>query len=284
LRSPKKRSSSRRRRRESPSQSERESESSASEGDDRHQRRRSRSRCKTHLAALNPYSNPYSSSQFHPSQNYSPIQDPRAQLIITHAMQQLSALVGAPWVLGHPYPGAVPHTPAQTHRHVSEQPSNSQYVTPTHHRHPYPYSYDPHLSHATSPPDSPDNDSSPKNSPPALRRTLVRRSRSRGRRVSFVVEEDNQDSDVMELPSSPLGLQLSTATPRSQERMKAPKARADSVPPSDVNSVVESDNLSRANRFPRGRTPGPSVEVPTPGNRALLKSRNPRRHERDTDS
>jgi hypothetical protein len=186
-------------------------------------------------------------------------------------MQQLSALVGAPWAPAHSYPGAVPHIP--THRHVSERPSNKQYVTPTHQHHPYPYSYDPQLSHATLPPDSSDNNSSPEI--PARRRTLVRRSRSRGRRVSFIVEEDNKSSDVMEVPSSPLGLRQSTAISRSQEGAKTPKTRTDSVPPSDTDGA---ESMSR-----RGQTPGPSTKLPARGNRTTASTRKPKRRERDTD-
>ncbi|KIM43310.1 hypothetical protein M413DRAFT_401292 [Hebeloma cylindrosporum] len=266
-RSPKKRSSSRHRRRESDTQSERESESSASERDGGSQRRRSRSRCKTQPASLH-YSNPYA-SQYQAPQNYPPIQDARAQLIITQAMQQLSALVGAPWIPGHPYPGAVPHTP--THRHVSERPSNNQFVTPTHHHHPYPYSYDPQLSHATLPPDSSDNESSPENSPPARRRTLVRRSRSRGRRVSFVIEEDNKDSDVMELSTNPPGLTLSKGISRSQ---KGTMVTTDSVP------TFDADGAGSMNR--RGQTPGPSIKPPVRGNGTTSSTNKPKRRERDS--
>jgi len=65
--------------------------------------------------------------------------------------------------------------------------------------------------------------------------------------------------------------------------MKVPKARINLAPSSDANSVVESDSMSRATRFPRGRTPGPSIELPAREKRATPKLRKPRGHERDTD-
>ncbi|PPR01155.1 hypothetical protein CVT26_016056 [Gymnopilus dilepis] len=146
-----------------------------------------------------PYYHPH-----HPPPEYPPYPNLQAQQIIQNAVQQLSAaLLGSAWP---PPPGFAPPPAQQTPsrgRHSSRRPDDP-FTTPTHHPHPFPYIYDPTLSHATEPPESPEVDSSPEMSVSGRRKSLVRRSRSRGRRVSFVVEDEE-----MEIQSSPVGLQAS---------------------------------------------------------------------------
>ncbi|KAF5315026.1 hypothetical protein D9619_006981 [Psilocybe cf. subviscida] len=152
-----------------------------------------------------PHSRPPPHAQLHPHE-YSSIPDPRAQLIIAQAMHQLSALVGGAWPQPPYSESYIPRTPS-SHRHQHpHQPQHNQhrqgsqlplpplgsYITPSHRRPPEPY-YDPDFSYATMPPDSPEVNSSPdKSSPPnARRKSIVGRSRSRGRRVSFHFDEES---------------------------------------------------------------------------------------------
>ncbi|KAG6897761.1 hypothetical protein C0992_011430 [Termitomyces sp. T32_za158] len=129
---------------------------------------------------------------------YTPLHDPRAQYIFTQAMQQIFALGGGAW--GPPPPparGLTPFTPKYRRRQREDHPPLHIYSTPMHHPHPYPFSYDPMLSHATLPPSSPEMLSSPSisaSSGQPRRKSLVERSRSRGRRVSFREEESDIDA------------------------------------------------------------------------------------------
>ncbi|GLB38511.1 hypothetical protein LshimejAT787_0503760 [Lyophyllum shimeji] len=234
------------------------------------------------------YPPPHRHDQQPPPHMYAPIPDPRAQFIITQAMQQLSALVGGAWTPPHappppgvPVRGSTPYTPSH-YRHYRPDAPSSMYSTPTHHAHPYPYSYNPDMSNATLPPDSPDVRSS---SPPAasgsgtggIRQKSILRGQSRGRRVSFRIEEGVVDT--MEMPVSPDARHDDSTESRSRQRAarnyrgqsrSPPREHASEAQnrrkgkekprrePSETHSEAESEAPSRG-RPPtvRGRTPGP---------------------------
>lgn len=155
------------------------------------------------------------------------------------------------------------------------------YTTPTHHPHPYPYAYDPEFSNATVPPDTPEVTSSPGEPKESGRRkSLVERSKSRGRRVSFKIEREDIDVDAMDIYSSPTG---NHANRGMSERGHG--SESDEPSPSKLkmqgkvkerkqkSGVVESkskhgpegverdrkDGSSQKGLFKRGQTPGPST-------------------------
>ncbi|KAF8158280.1 hypothetical protein B0H34DRAFT_708140 [Crassisporium funariophilum] len=201
---------------------------------------------------------PYTAQPQHrqSSQMFAPVPDPRAQFIIAQAMQQLSALVSAPWE-----PPPDPYTPSRHHRDRGSKPTFS---TPTH-QHPYPYSYDPNLSHATLPPDSPQSSSSDEKLSGGRRKSLVGRSRSRGRRVSFKVDSDARVSDAMDVHSSPPSMRSNGRERRSKhnidghfEQSKS-KERA-KTPNSSALAGASSETERRGRTYSRGQTPGPPVE------------------------
>lgn len=225
---------------------------------------------------------PYPTAHHPPPHGYAPIPDPRAQLIITQAMQQLSALVGAPWIPPHQYHDErMPRTPS--HRRINSRPPvNPPFRTPTH-AHPYPYSYDPNLSHATLPPDSPD-ESSPQKSSASRRKSLVRRSRSKGRRVSFHLQDEENDRtyDAEASRSSPSDRRFVNAVsrqdehvdlPRLEDRPKSSKGKGRAHTPYHPDSDPEyhrhsdMDLRGRSSRA-RGQTPGPSFESSRASTRA----------------
>ncbi|KAJ3513042.1 hypothetical protein NLJ89_g3169 [Agrocybe chaxingu] len=263
---PAKRSSSRKRHSNQESQSgsssESGSESSFTEKKRRH-RRRSNSRSRGSAVPHYPYPPGVYGTPLHPVHPpYAPIPDPRAQFIITQAMQQLSALVGSPWPPPHSGDGSIPHTPS---RRKSKRASSIAYMTPTHHPHPYPYVYDPNFSHATLPPDSESSGSeSPEPSCSGRRKSLVKRSRSRGRRVSFKVEDEVQSP--VDVSSSLLGNRPSKSSlknapgenerpPKSTKRKGKGKAKEEEEYSSDA---PDSEIEVRGRSFVRGQTPGPS--------------------------
>lgn len=233
-------------------------------------------RCsKSHLSSFPPPFYPYPLPMYppphphtQPSNVFSPIPDPRAQFIISQAMHQLSALVGGPW----PAPG-VPYTPSRR-RDQGHQP---MYITPTHHPHPYTYAYNPEFSNATAPPDTPEAMSSPgEPKENGRRKSLVERSKSRGRRVSFKIEREDVDEDAMDIYSSPTG---NNANRGMSERGHS--SESDEPSPSQVKTegkgkerkqrsgIVESkpkhgleggkDGSVQRVLFNRGQTPGPST-------------------------
>lgn len=180
-------------------------------------------------------------------------------------MQQLSALVSHPWIPPHQYPENPVHTPS--HRHHS-RPSDRIFTTPTHHHHPYPYSYDPDLSRATLPPDSPDV-SSPEKANTSRRKSLVRRSRSRGRRVSFHIHDDG-DYEENDINSSPSEKRSSNYVDRSgyggSPKSSKGKGRARTPYAASRERDADSDDLEyprgRSTMYARGQTPGPSFSSP----------------------
>ncbi|KAF9013393.1 hypothetical protein BDQ17DRAFT_1343349 [Cyathus striatus] len=202
-----------------------------------------------------PYMQP-PSTQHHPHhyppQVYPPIPDPRAQIIVAHAMQQLSALVG--WGTS---PG-IPFTPSRRHGHSSP---GLMYSTPTHHV--FPYMFDPNMSNATLPPDSPNLQSSPDIAP--RKKSLVRRSRSRGRRVSFKVD-NRDDGDLIDVQSSPIRpslarKQMERAASRGKGKAKA-KTASDAERTSDEGELSELEIRETRIRSHgrRGQTPGPASD------------------------
>ncbi|KAK7023818.1 hypothetical protein R3P38DRAFT_2463565, partial [Favolaschia claudopus] len=133
-----------------------------------------------------PYHPPYPHQDAHAAM---PIQD-QAQMIISQAMLQLSTLLTAPW------PGQ-PSTPSG-HRHsTAPTPSRSSsfvYPTTPHHPHTHPYVFNSGASVGTLPPSSPPSSSPIRSSSAGRRASLVPRSRSRGRRVSFKVDDLEDDT------------------------------------------------------------------------------------------
>ncbi|KAH9480531.1 hypothetical protein JR316_0007131 [Psilocybe cubensis] len=245
-----------------------DSESSESESGDRHQRRKSDSGGVPMPVPHHGYHHiPYASSHYAPQ----PLPDPRAQLIISQAMQQLSALVGATWTPLQQYmEGSVPNTP---HRRHDVRLPNGPFITPTHHPHPYSYMYDPALSNATLPPESSECDSSPTKLSSGRRKSLVKRSRSRGRRVSFNLDADarqrmvdevdgyssppvsmsskNLSTDVRQASSSRGDKSVNTKQVGQKHKREKTPGRRQELTDNDESDV----ELKR-----RGRTPGPSIE------------------------
>ncbi|KAG6845126.1 hypothetical protein H0H87_000553 [Tephrocybe sp. NHM501043] len=185
---------------------------------------------------------------------HTPFQDPRAQHIVTQAIQQILALSSASWGLPPPNRGSTPFTP-QHYRHHPRADSHGppMYSTPMHHPHPYPYSYDPMMSNATLPPSSPEagHSSPPRRSASASvprRKSLVKRSRSRGRTVSFEDEENEVESDD---------------NPTEKTHARAEESRSKERRSDDRDyRVSESENRSDKphNRTPkRHQTPGPPL-------------------------
>ncbi|KAG6903261.1 hypothetical protein C0995_000156 [Termitomyces sp. Mi166 len=218
-----------------------------------------------------PLYSPHHPSDQQPQQPlYTPLQDPHAQYIFTQAMKQIFALSSGTW--GPPPPPArcsTPFTPIHHRRHRGDPPPPPPtYSTPIHHPHPYPYSCDPMLSNATLPPSSPEVPSSPgmsagASSRQSRRKSLVERSQSRGRRVSFREESDIDASGYLDAYSdgvdSPTRRHASGST--SKESRKKGKGMArEERPMSD--SEAESEPASKPHIQKRGRatrhqTPGP---------------------------
>ncbi|THU87768.1 hypothetical protein K435DRAFT_866967 [Dendrothele bispora CBS 962.96] len=186
--------------------------------------------------------------------------------------------------------------------------SSSLYNTPTHRPHRYPDSYDPNFSRGTLPPSSPEPDSSPTrpnssqtpesspsaarhsthdisdSSPEYRRRTssLVSRSHSRGRRVSFkedvtkigeggkvvAVEHVVYDMDISprprtSVPSTSIQQKLSRPDLHNTEEDISPTRLGHSKGEEKATYVADDGSLedepsSHNQRTRRGLTPGPS--------------------------
>ncbi|KAJ6547216.1 hypothetical protein B0H19DRAFT_1266152 [Mycena capillaripes] len=148
------------------------------------------------LAAIRPY---YLPPPFYPYPPYPPSTDvhramplqEHAQFIISQAMLQLSTLLTA----------ARPVYPPRNSSSAASTSGTSPYFHPTtpHRPHTHPYSFGSGASVGTLPPSSPPG-SSPASSPirndSGRRASLVPRSRSRGRRVNFKVDDDLRDDQV----------------------------------------------------------------------------------------
>ncbi|KAK7690088.1 hypothetical protein QCA50_006734 [Cerrena zonata] len=228
-----------------------------------------------------------------PSMPNFPAQDPQAQFHFAQAIHHLAFLMTgstlnagtphAPYQI--PWPAPAPYMPPQpshrqTSRHGGEESSSpgagssrsrrDVMSTPTHTSHPYPYSYDPRWSSSTLPPSSPPRSSSPivsspPTSPVPLRPALRERSRSRGRRVSFKLGdddrphvrpgEDDDDGEVDELLSTPDRLAI-LASPEipvpSATRSRRGRSTESPSPGGSKGVLVEADDGRE-----RGQTPGP---------------------------
>ncbi|KAJ7366896.1 hypothetical protein DFH08DRAFT_835805 [Mycena albidolilacea] len=208
---------------------------------------------------------PYYPSAFYPYPSYPPpadvhptipLQDPRAQYIISQAMHQLSTLFTVPW----------PAQPLTLTRHSSPARSvpasgRSPYSYPTtpHHRNTYPYGYDPGASAATLPPSSPPS-SSPLSSPlrgsgDGRRGSLVPRSRSRGRRVSFKLDGDLRHISNLEESSN-------NAAPSSGGKKQMVTNLSDSETEADEGASQISVIITPSRLSARAQTPGPPIPGP----------------------
>ncbi|CAK5284170.1 unnamed protein product [Mycena citricolor] len=153
-----------------------------------------------------------------------PLHDPRAQLIISQAMQQaihqLSSLYSGAW--------AAPLTTSRSDPYI--------YSTPTHRARRNSHVFDSGASYATLPPSSPISETS--SSPVRRQGSLVARSRSRGRRVSFALKTRYGETYV-----------------RAQSE---PESETDETEPALDSSP--SRRASRSRLGGRAHTPGPSKQ------------------------
>ncbi|KAJ7761494.1 hypothetical protein DFH07DRAFT_815179 [Mycena maculata] len=201
-----------------------------------------------------------------------PLQDPRAQFIISQAMHQLSTLFTAPWSA---QPFTPPRHPSAAHSASGTSPYSYPTTTP-HHPHTHPYVFDSGASVGTLPPSSPPG-SSPTSSPThghstGRRASLVPRSRSRGRRVSFRIDgevraaEDEVQGDSPDLTVSrgrrktheerQSGSSPSAAKRKDKGKNKMEDHVSESET-SDVGSQPRAD--TRARLVERAQTPGPPL-------------------------
>lgn len=238
-----------------------------------------------------------------------PMQGLQAQYLLAQAMHHLSYLMTASGHAAHPHPNT---------GHPSWPQSVSAYSTPVHHPHPYPYAFTPSLSNATLPPSSPDRatSSSVHTSPDDVEITrsqsFVRgRSKSRGRRVSFRIDDDRphglnerergqgyalplrfeedheDDADELGLSSSP-NRDRSTITRRESSsrsgirRSPTPRNKGNAKPTLfmdaswDESEPDESPTRARSKQqvgrlYERGQTPGPPSITPTSRSRSILR-------------
>ncbi|KAJ3568753.1 hypothetical protein NP233_g5509 [Leucocoprinus birnbaumii] len=230
---------------------------------DRHATRRSASVSMTMQSTQPPFSTPQ-----HPPGAYPPVADPRAQQIITSAMQQLAALLWTPPTHSNSSALMYPYTPTH-HRYSSVGPS-LMHSTPNH-PHPYPFSFDPSFSRATLPPSSPEPPSSPVK-PRERKKSLVSRSHSRGRRVSFCVNDSREESDSGSSASEQLqltskqrrGRKDRSLSPQQSQNKGKGKAVERFISLSESEEEGDHDeswtNFSRA-KSARAQTPGPETPV-----------------------
>ncbi|KAI0086124.1 hypothetical protein BDY19DRAFT_380835 [Irpex rosettiformis] len=203
-----------------------------------------------------------------------PIQDPQAQYGFMQAVQYLSYYLSGS--AGQPpqpptpytYPPAWPQTPRRRSRGRTRDESSSPARASTSeipYRHSSPdrhyLHYDVGYSSGTSPPMS----SSPIPSSPAAsyRHPILaapKRSKSRGRRVSFKLDPDDETHSRYERyagPAEPRGENSSVrGTHSSGHRLsQKPYPNSEYSPANDPTSEEESSSRRRSER---GRTPGPS--------------------------
>jgi hypothetical protein len=216
-----------------------------------------------------------------PPPNFAPINDPQTQFYIAQAVQHLAYLMNPAqlppggWPGHHPAsfpspfsnPHWSPYTPP-SHRAQSSHPpiTGLSYSTPTH-QHPYPHSFTPSLSHTTLPPSSPEVPS-----PPTRPTSLVRRSKSRGRRVSFKLDDDHieDESPTRELGKSKKGKKIRSPSPSLK---KGKGKQPDPEPDGDAPEAQAGRRVGRA------QTPGPpsrSASSERPNSRGRPTSRHDR--------
>ncbi|KAJ7250847.1 hypothetical protein B0H12DRAFT_1120086 [Mycena haematopus] len=217
----------------------------------------------SHPGAIPPYYPP----SFYPYHSYSPstdghpaipCHDPRAQYIISQAMAQLSTLFTAPW-------SAQPFTPP---RHSSARtPRPSPYLHP-HHPDAHPYSFNSGPSAGTLPPSSPPSSSSPSRSHSDGRRgSLVSRSYSRGRRVSFEIDHDLGQNQVEAAEASSHSRQeMERASDNNGASYKGKKQmRVANLSETKAEAGLRMDNIkTRSGVSTRAQTPGPRAAVSRP--------------------
>ncbi|KAG6819991.1 hypothetical protein H0H93_006694 [Arthromyces matolae] len=245
---------------------------------------------------------------------YTPLQDPRVHHIFTQAMQQIFALGSTTWgpppptPHGHQTRGSTPFTPVHHHRRqyrhghteLSQPPPPLPpiYSTPVHHSHPYPYSYDPMLSNGTLPPSSPE----PPSSSPGMsasnrhrRKSIVKRSQSRGRHVSFMDEKgegsESDDDPLADLDAharrrSKGRLMVEEDQPRHEGGRRAMGAKKETKKP-QVASELEPEpeperslESRRSETSTRHRTPGPPSPAPVQNQSLVRKDLSPERKRR----
>ncbi|KAJ7212091.1 hypothetical protein GGX14DRAFT_542619 [Mycena pura] len=212
------------------------------------------------LQAFYPYPPYPPDADAHPAM---PFPDPRAQLLILQqAMHQLSSLWSAA-----PWPGQ-PLTPSHHTAGLGSSPYS--YPSTPHRRHAHPYVFDSGASLGTLPPSSPPSGSpsslasSPTHGHVVARRpSLVSRSRSRGRRVSFKLdrEENGADEDVLDFPATHGSSRHLTTTEHEPGYSVAVPAlkRIDKGKKNVANAIVfDADTRRGTVVAERAQTPGPS--------------------------
>ncbi|KAJ7583665.1 hypothetical protein C8J56DRAFT_215186 [Mycena floridula] len=218
--------------------------------------------------AMSHFHPPPPSDPFYPyppdlgAHGYAHLPDPRLQMIVSNAVQQIYSLSASL------YP-AQPITPTHRHRQTSV------FHTPQH----YPYlPYDPTYSKGTLPPSSPEGDSSsPVRREPIHRAaSLVQRSRSRGRTVSFDV--DNLSTRAGAASSSPpreRRRKSQAVIPGSPEVPLPPKSTRRKQKPIEVISDSESERelQTRGRSFVRAQTPAPVDRSSSPVSRVEQRPR-----------
>ncbi|KAJ6585012.1 hypothetical protein B0H19DRAFT_1249916 [Mycena capillaripes] len=221
-----------------------------------------------------PYPSYPPATDMHPT---IPLHDPRAQFIISQAMHQLSSLFTAPWA-------AQPFTPPRHSSSARSAPASGSspysYPTTPHHPHIQPYAFDSGASAGTLPPSSPPGSSPPSSSPlhsAGRRASLVPRSRSRGRHVSFKIDRDLRDAEVDAHVDARARQQMedseesdNTGSP-SVSRRDEKKQMVANLSDSETNAhsrisvrQIEFSNKARAGLTARAQTPGPPIAQPSP--------------------
>ncbi|KAJ7288335.1 hypothetical protein C8J57DRAFT_1279892 [Mycena rebaudengoi] len=230
-----------------------------------------------------PYTPPGAPQYDTDTQPLIPLQDPRAQLIISQAMQQamhqLSNLFAGPWTPGQPF--TPPRHPPSTRSTSGSGSSPYSYPSTPHHPHAYPYVFNSGTSAGTLPPSSP-----PTSSPPSLasspiragrppsrpRSSLVSQSRSRGRRVSFTMEDELID---VERDAGDTGVVSHGCNRRGTRHREYPNDNESDHSPSKatksngkakkeqeyVSDSEASEGDSRSGTVERAQTPGPPVST-----------------------
>jgi hypothetical protein len=295
----------------------------------------------------NPNHSRHANSVPPPQYSAPQIQGPQAQFLLAQAMHHLSYLMNAsghahpnvahpPWPLpptagpGLPSSSYVPPTSHNSdwplystpsyrrHRRRSDafdsspiaSSSASAFTTPVH-QHPHPYTFNPSMSNATLPPSSPDQPSSPPSSPSQNYPSVRERSKSRGRRVSFRIDDDrphglsdrerslrfdnhdNRIQDDIDPPASSSPSKYAQAASSKRGRSKSirrelsiesavktspPQMRSKGKSKAVIMDDAESDESpsrasakTRSRRFERGQTPGPPSATPASRSRSILR-------------
>ncbi|KAJ7675797.1 hypothetical protein DFH06DRAFT_1170558 [Mycena polygramma] len=188
-----------------------------------------------------------------------PLHDPRAQFIIAQAMHQLSTLFTAPWPA---QPFTPPRHPSSARPSSASGSSSYSYPTTPHHPHTSPYVFDSGASVGSLPPSSPPS-SSPPPSSPLRRASLVPRSRSRGRRVSFKLDGDlmNAEADAQRTVISVTHVHKESVNSRSPS-VKGKKQMVVASPSdseTETASRINVDEEAGARFVARAQTPGPPI-------------------------